>query len=388
MNPQSRIQSSPTKKQQITFNCFEQVEELMERKKLDLVVFKDDVYDLTEFKHQHPGGDEIIEDYRGFDIEEAFTTKKIHQHSQRAHNMMEDFKIGRINYDSEDYNSNNNNFMQENIMEEEKQMTSNRKKHQEFQDDLDDIDLQRPVLLNQHILDYKGFKIYLNIPVATQIMQITHQQYKQMLDFPTKDGSINYCFTGNYVSDRILHNRWDFGKFQVLFMLLVLIIYGRNQLLVLKSIEMIIVGFMLQSLIDYFIQRILVNSYRKGIQNTYIRLVHFLFFGKHLFLPSQRISTGYSPIILFALFIVEFNIGKYLLSMFFMNMVCMFIGQQLYIIVQEFIHFKFHTSRFHNSHLGVLQALHLEHHYHHHDKNFGIICTLWDRLFKTAAGRQ
>ena len=82
----------------IKFKGFEEVEFLIETKKRDLVVYKDDVFDLTDFKSSHPGGAEIIESYVGYDIEEAFSSYKIHKHSNFAHDKLKHLKIGSIDY--------------------------------------------------------------------------------------------------------------------------------------------------------------------------------------------------------------------------------------------------------------------------------------------------
>ena len=54
------------------------------------------VYDVTGFLDDHPGGDDLILQYGGKDIEEAMKDKLEHNHSDSAYNMLEGLVIGRL----------------------------------------------------------------------------------------------------------------------------------------------------------------------------------------------------------------------------------------------------------------------------------------------------
>ena len=60
------------------------------------VVLKGKVYDVTGFLSDHPGGDEIILNHAGSDIENAMKDPSEHEHSDSAYEMLEEFVIGRI----------------------------------------------------------------------------------------------------------------------------------------------------------------------------------------------------------------------------------------------------------------------------------------------------
>ena len=54
------------------------------------------VYDVTGFLNDHPGGDDLILQYAGKDIEEAMKDKLEHDHSDSAYDMLDGLVIGRL----------------------------------------------------------------------------------------------------------------------------------------------------------------------------------------------------------------------------------------------------------------------------------------------------
>jgi 4-hydroxysphinganine ceramide fatty acyl 2-hydroxylase len=54
------------------------------------------VYDVTGFLDDHPGGDDLILQHGGKDIEEAMKDKLEHNHSDSAYNLLEGLIIGRL----------------------------------------------------------------------------------------------------------------------------------------------------------------------------------------------------------------------------------------------------------------------------------------------------
>ena len=58
-----------------------------------LVIIDDGVYDVTEFRKVHPGGEDVLWSFAGRDASSAFTAIS---HSTRAHNMMDKYKVGVV----------------------------------------------------------------------------------------------------------------------------------------------------------------------------------------------------------------------------------------------------------------------------------------------------
>lgn len=54
------------------------------------------VYDVTSFLNDHPGGDDLILQHAGKDIEEVMKDKLEHEHSDSAYNMLDEYVIGRL----------------------------------------------------------------------------------------------------------------------------------------------------------------------------------------------------------------------------------------------------------------------------------------------------
>src|SRR5690242_4484315 len=66
-----------------------------------IVCYEDDVFDVTNFLRDHPGGSSIIEDYNNNDITELFHAAYPHAHSKTALRLLYKYKIGCIKEDGE-----------------------------------------------------------------------------------------------------------------------------------------------------------------------------------------------------------------------------------------------------------------------------------------------
>src|SRR4051812_24578061 len=60
------------------------------------VSYRGNIYDITSFLSDHPGGDDILLPYIGKDMGNVMADEKEHVHSQSAYEMLEDLKIGEL----------------------------------------------------------------------------------------------------------------------------------------------------------------------------------------------------------------------------------------------------------------------------------------------------
>jgi len=60
------------------------------------VIHDNFVYNVTEFLEKHPGGAELILNHGGKDITDLFHNENFHRHSSAAHNLLRDYRIGRL----------------------------------------------------------------------------------------------------------------------------------------------------------------------------------------------------------------------------------------------------------------------------------------------------
>jgi 4-hydroxysphinganine ceramide fatty acyl 2-hydroxylase len=61
-----------------------------------LVIRNNKVYDVTDFLPDHPGGADLIENYRGKDVSSIMTDEISHDHSESAYEMLEEFVVGFV----------------------------------------------------------------------------------------------------------------------------------------------------------------------------------------------------------------------------------------------------------------------------------------------------
>jgi len=82
---------STAEKKTLPLYSREQLEKLFSAKERVWVTLKNrKVYDVTDFLEQHPGGGEIIAEYRGQDISKVMDDLDIHQHSSSSYDIMND----------------------------------------------------------------------------------------------------------------------------------------------------------------------------------------------------------------------------------------------------------------------------------------------------------
>lgn len=60
------------------------------------VIYKDKVYNVTEFILDHPGGDDLILDYAGKDVTIVMKDVLEHDHSDAAYEILEEYLIGTV----------------------------------------------------------------------------------------------------------------------------------------------------------------------------------------------------------------------------------------------------------------------------------------------------
>lgn len=63
-----------------------------------LITYKREVFDVTDFLEDHPGGDQIIKDCNGRDVSDLFHSSYPHAHSKAAGRMLARYKVGELKY--------------------------------------------------------------------------------------------------------------------------------------------------------------------------------------------------------------------------------------------------------------------------------------------------
>lgn len=63
------------------------------------ITYNGNVYDVTEFLEDHPGGDDLILNVAGGDVGTIMADPTSHAHSTSAYEMLEEFKIGELGGD-------------------------------------------------------------------------------------------------------------------------------------------------------------------------------------------------------------------------------------------------------------------------------------------------
>lgn len=77
------------------------LEDVLRHRKPDdcWIVRNGNVYNVSSFLHDHPGGDDIILEWAGKDVGEVMKNGE-HSHSDSAFDMMAEFLVGRVGTDA------------------------------------------------------------------------------------------------------------------------------------------------------------------------------------------------------------------------------------------------------------------------------------------------
>ncbi|CAK82123.1 unnamed protein product (macronuclear) [Paramecium tetraurelia] len=94
------------------FSSFQSFQKEQQASNRLLYVYRNSVYDLTDFADRHPGGRAALNIYKGRDLENIFFNSSIHKHSTHALQVLQQYKCGiiEIKQQSSIFNSKSTNF--------------------------------------------------------------------------------------------------------------------------------------------------------------------------------------------------------------------------------------------------------------------------------------
>ncbi|CAD8147124.1 unnamed protein product [Paramecium pentaurelia] len=175
------------------FSSFQNFQKEQQSSNRLLYVYRNSVYDLTEFADRHPGGRAALNIYKGRDLENIFFNPSIHKHSTNALQVLEQYKSGiiEIKQQSSIFNSKSTNFTISQMSK--KPQISNDTKTQPIKKTPIKSQSVKPKLsqnedrLNQSMNNLNQSMTssvkshFLHIPSQMEIMQLQKQKQKQLI---------------------------------------------------------------------------------------------------------------------------------------------------------------------------------------------------------------
>ncbi|KAJ5578549.1 uncharacterized protein N7459_007513 [Penicillium hispanicum] len=333
------------------------------------------VYDVTEFVEDHPGGGDLILDYAGKDVAEIMKDEISHEHTEAAYEILADYHIGFLAADG-----------------------AGSGKGKASGVDIDDpqtgpvyqtTGLSREEDLSvetDYTQDFKTHKFLdLNKPLLVQLWfsNFSKEFYLEQIHRPRhyKGGKSAPLF-GNFLEPLSL-TAW----YVVPIIWLPPVAYGTMVGAaglgdVSVAAAYWIGGVCLWTLIEYLMHRFLFHVDKWLPDNRVGLTLHFLLHGIHHYLPMDKYRLVMPP----SLFIIlAAPFWKLAHTVFFYNWyaaVQVFCGGVFGYICYDLTHYFLHHRNL-PLYYKELKKYHLQHHYADFENGFGVTSRFWDRVFGT-----
>jgi len=347
------------------FTSFQEFEKFCsENPSKTCVVYKNNVFDVTEFLDDHPGGPAFIVDNQSKDITKIFHDDDLHEHSDNAVRMLSKYKIGLIKDDQK----------QEKVEEVE----------------------SYPTITKEKVI-YKDFTVDLTRGMVPQVLNMTKKQYMHMIHNPIH---LPYCrlFDSEFFesSSRNPWYRIPMLWLPVAFYLMyqgLTYDYPDHSMLdkylhmdspdfsVLAVVLTFVFGLFVWTLAEYGLHRGVFHFDEPLPDNKYALWLHFIIHGIHHTIPMDPDRLVFPPILGVIVYVMLFplitwilpgNLGRVFAPGFILGYIC-------YDMTHIYIH---HCVPF-IEHLKEMKRYHNKHHYVDGDKGYGITSKIWDKVFKT-----
>lgn len=334
------------------------------------VVYKNVVYDVTEFLDDHPGGAAYIYDYQNKNITEVFHNDDIHEHSDNAVRMLSKYKIGRIQ------------------AQKEGQQAKVEEKPQE---------LESYPLITKEKIEYKEFTIDLTRGMVPQVLSLNKKQYMHMIHNPIH---LPYCrLFDSDLFEGFSRNPWYRIPIMWIPICLTLIYYGltfdypehspfdkylysgSESFTIFAVIFAFLTGLFVWSFMEYILHRGVFHFDPYLPDNKYALYLHFLIHGIHHTIPMDADRLVFPPV----LGAITYSLLFPLLTSIFPGNLGRILGAGVVVgyICYDMTHIYIHHRNPGSGHFKEMKSYHNKHHYVDGDNGYGITTKFWDKVFRT-----
>ncbi|KAI5290182.1 fatty acid alpha-hydroxylase [Ascosphaera aggregata] len=324
------------------------------------------VYDVTEFLEDHPGGSELILEYAGKDVTEIMGDPSSHYHSESAYDMLNEYHVGVVVSDAE--KAALCAAIAEGGEEEEPVFKSTGLSKEEDLNKETDIDAD---FKKHHFLD-------LNRPLIPQMWLggFSKEFYLDQVHRPRHyKGGASAPLFGNFLEPLSKTAWWVIPT-----VWLPVISYGvvigmsgfSNKLIGAAYFGL---GLSLWSLIEYFMHRWLPD-------NRVFLMLHFLMHGIHHYLPMDRYRLVMPPALFIILAAPWYRFAHFVLYHDWHAAVLAYCGGVLGYVMYDLTHYFLHHMKL-PKYYQELKKWHLAHHFADYQNGFGVTTPFWDKVFGT-----
>ncbi|KAI9202811.1 uncharacterized protein BJ171DRAFT_512113 [Polychytrium aggregatum] len=330
----------------------DEVQEHHTAKSLWLII-DDQVYDLTEFLFDHPGGEEYLLQYGGQDVTEVMKDKILHLHSDAAYTLLEQYHIGSVD-------------------------RSQTKKPASA----------RPVATQQastplHISSKEKVKfIDITKPMLTQVWNgnFSKELYVQQVHIPRHCSGSAPLFASPYLE---IFSKTPWYVIPVFWAPVILynIWYCSFKYSPVEVAALFALGLFLWTFIEYSLHRFIFHIDELLPDNRVAITLHFLLHGIHHYLPMDRLRLVMPPALGLALSLPIWYLYHVVLTPYIGAGAIA--GSYTGFVLYDMMHYYLHHGKPYGDYLKEMKSYHLDHHYKNAHLGFGISSKLWDIVFNT-----
>ncbi|XP_075432734.1 fatty acid 2-hydroxylase [Ascaphus truei] len=335
------------------------------------------VYDVSGFVKLHPGGEEVLRDRAGTDIQ-ADLTGPPHRHSENALRWLGQYYVGDLEEQRDGGTAEQHLRDRGHQYSSAKAYTNSASwiQFKTFNTEKDLVDWEKPLLWQVGHLREK-YDEWVHQPVDRPI-RLFHSDFVESCSktawyvvlsvwVPVVLYLSWYCLTELARGDTRLVSSFttDYSVAISLF----------------SFFSLFLVGVLGWTLIEYAIHRFVFHM-NPPASNYYLITLHFMLHGQHHKSPFDSSRLVFPPVP--ASFVI---VPMYLLlQLAFPHPVglSLFVGGLFGYVAYDMTHYYLHYgSPNKGSYLAWLKSYHVRHHFEHQKSGFGITSTLWDRPFNT-----
>ncbi|KIK99658.1 hypothetical protein PAXRUDRAFT_131602 [Paxillus rubicundulus Ve08.2h10] len=340
------------------------------------VTLQGKVYDVTAFVPDHPGGEDLILENGGTDVENIMKSKDSHEHSDSAYDMLGEYMVGRLGTEVT-------------VVSDDWEATDDF--HPEDTNSAEDFEKTRFLNLQQPLLWQMWNANFSKSYYLKQVHQPRHLKDSARLFGPD---ILEMCTrTVWYVVPIIwlpiainlfLRSMLQFtmpipGFWSDPFLPLSLISSLSIGALA-KTLPCFLLGNVIWTILEYGMHRFLFHIDELLPDSPFFLTLHFLLHGIHHYMPMDRLRLVMPPI-LFGVLQAPFTRLAY--ALFPTAMANGIIsGSFTFYVLYDCMHYALHHTML-PTYMREMKKYHLAHHYKNFELGFGVTSKIWDHLFNT-----
>jgi len=325
------------------------------------VTRKGQIYDVTAFVGDHPGGDDLILDWAGKDIERVMEDPEEHSHSDSAYDLLDEYLVGVV--------MNGEAVVDENIEIDENFHPEDTNADEDFKKNVF-LDLSKPLIMQ--VWNSNWSKDY--------YLQQVHQP--RHLPQPAR-------LFGPWYLEMFTRTQWYIVPLiwaPITAWFLVKSYTGQiadgssTAQATGTTLACFLFGNLFWTFIEYAMHRFLFHIDDYLPEHQFALLLHFLLHGIHHYLPMDRLRLVMPPILFAALSAPFLKLAH---ALFPANLAKGVIaGSYTFYILYDCMHYAMHHTKM-PQYLKQMKVYHLQHHWKNYELGFGVTSKLWDHVFGT-----